>query len=571
MMAGVSIRGCGGLVLAGLLGSAAALAQTPPPKPVVVERTGSFAAREGGRLKLVTDMGSVRVTTQPGAAQVSYRVTIQADSGPADAKKLVDQFSVSAKGTSEGVWITGTVPWTSFRGRLLVNYEVQLPRRYNVEISTNAGNVRLDEIEGEATLISAGGNLVARNIGGPARLETKGGHIIVMDVSGPLVGTTLGGHIYAGRIKGDGTLHSGGGHITVTSIGGRAQLSTEGGNISLERGGGTVTATTAGGRIDVGEAAGAIRAQSQGGGIRVVRLAGPTQLQTAGGSIYLTSVQGAVRAATASGGITAWIPTSVKIQAASELECSHGDIVVYVPRELAITIDASVEGGGEHRIDAPGLPLKIVSGGKPGAQGVRGEVTLNGGGERLRLRALHGNVRLRFIEDFQVLYERIFKSHMEAFEKMREWERSMMEEQSRRQEELRRREEQLKEKEKEKQKQEEMLQDRRSRLQEWSLRMRETIAGRIPVNAEDQSKKLVSDVMPKYPDRARREGIEGIVWLEVNIDKDGRVEEINVIEGHQLLAQAAVDAVRQWRYAPTYVGEKPVAVTTVIRLVFRLN
>jgi TonB family protein len=362
-------------------------------------------------------------------------------------------------------------------------------------------------------------------------------------------------------------LRSGGGHITVTSIGGRAQLSTEGGNISLERGGGTVTATTAGGRIDVGEAAGAIRAESEGGGIRVVRLAGPTQLQTAGGSIYLTSVQGAVRAATASGGITAWIPTSVKIQAASELECSHGDIVVYVPRELAITIDASVEGGGDHRIDAPGLPLKIVSSGKRGAQSIRGEVTLNGGGERLRLRALHGNVRLRFIEDFQALYERIFKSHMEAFEKMRQWERSMTEEQSRKQEELRRREEQMKEK----QKQEEILQDRRSRLEEWSLRMRETIAGRIPVNAEDQSKKLVSDVMPKYPDRARREGIEGIVWLEVNVDKDGRVENINVIEGHPLLAQAAVDAVRQWRYSPTYVGEKPVAVTTVIRLVFRLN
>jgi TonB family protein len=566
MMAGVSIRDCGGLVLAGLLVAAPALAQGPP-RTVAIERTGSYPAREGGRLKLVTDLGSVRVTTQAGATQVSYRVTIQADSSQADAKKLVDQFNVSAKGTSEGVWITGTVPWSSFRGRLLVNYEVQLPRRYDVDISTNAGNVRLDEIDGEAVLNSAGGNLVARNIGGPAKLETKGGHIIVMDVGGSLVGTTLGGHIYAGRVKGDGTLRSGGGHVTVTSIGGRAQLSTDGGNISLERGGGTVTATTAGGRIDVGEAAGAIRARSEGGGIRVVRLEGPTQLQTAGGSIYLTRVQGAVRAATGSGGITAWIPSSAKIQAASELECSHGDIVLYLPRELAITIDASVEGGGEHRIDAPGLPLKIVSSGKPGAGTLRGEVALNGGGERLRLRALHGNVRLRFIEEFQPLYERIFKAHMEAFERMREWEQSMMEEQSRKQEELRRREEQLKEK----QKQEEMLRDRRSRLQEWSLRMRETIAGRIPVNAEDQSKKLVADVMPKYPEQARREGIEGIVWLEVNIDRDGRVEEINVIEGHPLLAQAAADAVRQWRYSPTYVGEKPVAVTTVVRLAFRLN
>jgi TonB family protein len=544
----------------------------------VAERSGTFAAQEGGRLKLVTDMGNVRVSTQPGATQVSYRVTIQAYPDQADAKKTIEQFNVSAKGTPEGVWITGTVPWTSFRGRLMVNYEVQLPRRYNVEITTNAGNVRLDEIEGTVTVNSAGGNIVSRSINGPARLETKGGHVIVMDVGGSLVATTLGGHIYAGRIKGDGTLRSGGGHVTVTSIGGRAELATEGGNISLERGGGSVTATTAGGRIDVGEAAGAIRAQSEGGGIRVVRLSGPTQLQTAGGSIYLTTMQSAVKAATGSGGITAWIPASAKIQAASELECSHGDIVVYVPRELAITIDASVEGGGEHRIDAPGLPLKILSGGKRGSESLRGEVTLNGGGERLRLRAQHGSIRLRFIEDFQALYQRIFQSHMEAFEKMRQWERSMMEEQSRKQEELRRQEE-LKRKEKEQQqdegqlklKQEQVIRERRSRLEEWSLRMREAIAGRIPVNAEDQTKKLISDVMPKYPPRARREGIEGIVWLEVNIDREGRVEEINVIEGNELLVQAAVEAVRQWRYAPTYVGEKPVAVTTVVRLSFKLQ
>lgn len=565
------------MALAGLLGIAPALAQKAPQRAAVAERSGTFAAQEGGRLKLVTDLGNVRVVTQAGANQVSYRVTIQAYPDEADAKKVIDQFNVTAKGTPEGVWITGTVPWTSFRGRLMVNYEVQLPRRFNVDISTNAGNVRLDEIEGTVTVNSAGGNIVASNIDGPARLETKGGHVIVMDVGGSLVGTTLGGHVYAGRIKGDGTLRSGGGHITVTSIGGRAELSTEGGNISLERGG-SVTATTAGGRIDVGEAVGAIRAQSEGGGIRVVRLAGPTRLRTAGGSIYLTSVQSAVKAATGSGGITAWIPASAKIQAASELECSHGDIVVYLPRQLAITIDASVEGGGEHRIDAPGVPLKILSGGQRGAETLRGEVALNGGGERLRLRVQHGNIRLRFIEDFQALYQRIFQSHMEAFEKMRQWERSMMEEQSRKQEELRRQEElklKLKEMEQDQEqlklKQEQVLRERRSRLEEWSLRMREAIAGRIPVNAEDQSKKLLSDVMPKYPPQARREGIEGFVWLEVNIDREGRVEAINVIEGNELLAQAAVEAVRQWRYAPTYVGDKPVAVTTVVRLSFKLR
>ena len=439
-----------GLVVAGLVCAATAAAQKPaataPAPRVTTEKSGSFPVREGGRLKLVTDMGSVRVVTEAGTTVLTYRVRIEADASQPDAQSLLEQFNVSAKAVPDGVHITGTVPWKNFRGRVMVSYEVQLPRRFNLEIVTNAGNIRLGDVDGQVTLVSAGGNLVAGNIGGPAKLETKGGHITVMHVAGPLYASTLGGHVTVGKVKGDAVLHTAGGHITAISVQGTAQMETAGGNISLERAGAGVVASTAGGRIDVGEASGAIRANTAGGGIRVVRFAVPTQLQTAGGSIYLTCVQNSVRATTLAGGITAWILPDVKVQGFSLLESSHGDILVYVPRELAITIEAHVEGGGEHRIDAPGLPVKIISTGGPNSPNLRAEVTLNGGGEVLRLRATHGSIRLRFSDDYKSLYERIYKTQMESFLKSREWEERVFEYRSEPQEKKKEKKEKEKEK-----------------------------------------------------------------------------------------------------------------------------
>ena len=67
-------------------------------------------------------------------------------------------------------------------------------------------------------------------------------------------------------------------------------------------------------------------------------------------------------------------------------------------------------------------------------------------------------------------------------------------------------------------------------------------------------------VPPIYPPLAKVGGVQGIVTLKVHIKKDGTVSAVNVLSGPQILAQSAIDAVRQWRYAP---GPRLPAVTTV--------
>jgi TonB family protein len=62
--------------------------------------------------------------------------------------------------------------------------------------------------------------------------------------------------------------------------------------------------------------------------------------------------------------------------------------------------------------------------------------------------------------------------------------------------------------------------------------------------------KPLSAVRPDYPPAAKAAGIQGEVMLRVNVEKDGSVSDVETLNGDSQLAQAAMEAVRQWRYAP---------------------
>jgi len=93
-------------------------------------------------------------------------------------------------------------------------------------------------------------------------------------------------------------------------------------------------------------------------------------------------------------------------------------------------------------------------------------------------------------------------------------------------------------------------------------------SGRIQVSPEIQALKLIIQSPPRYPELARQARIQGTVRLRAVIAKDGTIEQLDAISGHPLLVSAAIDAVKQWRYAPTLVNGEPVEVETIINVVF---
>jgi protein TonB len=78
-------------------------------------------------------------------------------------------------------------------------------------------------------------------------------------------------------------------------------------------------------------------------------------------------------------------------------------------------------------------------------------------------------------------------------------------------------------------------------------------------------------VEPRYPILAAQTRREGDVILRIVIGTDGSVRDVEVVSGDLLLAQAAVEAVRQWRYQPTLLNGEPVEVQGAVVVQFRLN
>ena len=81
---------------------------------------------------------------------------------------------------------------------------------------------------------------------------------------------------------------------------------------------------------------------------------------------------------------------------------------------------------------------------------------------------------------------------------------------------------------------------------------------------------LVHQVTPLYPSQALPLRLEGPVVLDATVSENGQLENVKVISGHALLAQAAIDAVRQWRYRPYLLNGKPVRMQTKITVNFKM-
>jgi len=96
--------------------------------------------------------------------------------------------------------------------------------------------------------------------------------------------------------------------------------------------------------------------------------------------------------------------------------------------------------------------------------------------------------------------------------------------------------------------------------------------GPVRVGGQIREPRKLVDTRPSYPEVARRARIEGVVILELTVDRQGSVRNVDVLRGLPMgLTEAAVDAVRQWRYEPTLLDGRPIEVLIVVTVNFRLQ
>lgn len=93
---------------------------------------------------------------------------------------------------------------------------------------------------------------------------------------------------------------------------------------------------------------------------------------------------------------------------------------------------------------------------------------------------------------------------------------------------------------------------------------------RIRMGGDVEAARLVHEVQPVYPLLARDARIGGVVRLKAIIDREGKVENLALLSGQPLLVPAAMNAVKQWVYKPTYLNGVPVEVLTEVDVKFML-
>jgi protein TonB len=94
---------------------------------------------------------------------------------------------------------------------------------------------------------------------------------------------------------------------------------------------------------------------------------------------------------------------------------------------------------------------------------------------------------------------------------------------------------------------------------------------RVRVSQGVSAGNLIKRVQPNYPPLARQARIQGQVVLQAEISKEGTIQNLQLISGHPMLAPAAIEAVKQWRYKPYLLNGEPVAVDTQVVVNFTLS
>jgi TonB family protein len=90
------------------------------------------------------------------------------------------------------------------------------------------------------------------------------------------------------------------------------------------------------------------------------------------------------------------------------------------------------------------------------------------------------------------------------------------------------------------------------------------------VSPSEVERLVLHKVDPVYPEDAKRANLQGVVVLATVIGRDGNVEKVSPVSGPDVLASAAMDAVRWWRFQPYLVNGKPVEIETMVAVDFRL-
>jgi DUF4097 and DUF4098 domain-containing protein YvlB len=224
-----------------------------------------FDLQPGGKLRLETSVGQVRVTGKPGSGA---HLLVNAHGHDLD-EILTFRFDESP--TSVTISARSKHHFFSFRSGS-VEFDLEVPSETSVDIETSGGPIEASGLRAPAKLDTSGGSISVHDLNANLQAHSSGGPIHLRDIRGDSRVNTSGGGIDASHLQGKLNAETSGGPISLDEITGDADVHSSGGGIRIRNAGGRVVAETSGGSIDAAFAKGNGRGgslESSGGGITV--------------------------------------------------------------------------------------------------------------------------------------------------------------------------------------------------------------------------------------------------------------------------------------------------------------
>lgn len=290
----------------------------------------SFTVKAGGTLMLESDIGSIKVQS---VTDEKVRVELRQEFrgwDDDDIKDFMEDFQIDFEQTGDDVTVTAHLErrWKDLWEHVKVEFYIEVPSKYNVDLNTSGGSISVEDLEGEI------------------RAETSGGSLNFGSILGPVHGKTSGG------------------------------------SISLHKSDGDVYVKTSGGSISMGDVNGNVEAHTSGGSISMERVKGSVEAETSGGSVHIDEVDGPLNASTSGGSMTAYI--TKQPDSDCSMKTSGGSITVYLPPDISVDVDAKTSWG---KVESD---FEVLVSGSQKKNQLRGEI--QDGGPELYLRTSGGNI-----------------------------------------------------------------------------------------------------------------------------------------------------------------------------------
>ena len=407
----------------------------------------TFAVKPGGQLIMDADRGSITLKTSDRADLVVEVKRKIRGAGAEKAREIFADHEVFFDQDGDRIEVrakfkTDPNRWFN-RGRVNLNVEylIQLPKQFNLDLRTGAGSIASSDIEGNVKIHSSGGDLRFTTVKGPfdgstgagsvtldsatgqvsvkssggdirlgqmddaAIADTGAGSVTVKSAKGKLSVHSSGGDLRLGSLEAEAEATTGAGSITVETAKSKLKIKSSGGDLRLGQLNGETMADTGAGSISVDSAKDKLTVKTSGGDIRLGKLENEAIAQTSAGSISVKSSQGklfiksnggdlrienaagTVEAHTGAGSVSANFSAQPKEDCS--LSTSGGDIRVKLGENLAFNLDAKTSGG---EVETE-LPVTSTISGKPKSGELKG--TINSGGKILLLKTGAGNITIR--------------------------------------------------------------------------------------------------------------------------------------------------------------------------------